>query len=127
MSPDPDAPTDPTYAKVCKRALKQAEYNTFIEVFSMKFDKSKCNYEDLVKHFFTFHDPTIKDAQGNDRGPQYASVIFCHTEEQKTIAEKVINDVADLLADRKIPRYKGFKISTVVWKANAFYKSHDSH
>ena len=50
---------------------------------------SKVCYEDLVKFFFTFHDPTQANRQVNDKGTQYASSIFYFNNEQKIIAEKI--------------------------------------
>lgn len=52
MSPDEDAPKNPTYRQVCTKTT------THVEVLHMRYDKTKIKYEDLVKHFFTFHDPT---------------------------------------------------------------------
>ncbi len=60
MSPDENAAPDPTYEEVCQRNT------TYVEVFHMKFDHSKISYEDLVKHFFTFHDPTTLNKQEQD-------------------------------------------------------------
>jgi peptide-methionine (S)-S-oxide reductase len=44
----------------------------------VKFDPARCTYEDLCTHFYTFHDPTTVNRQGNDSGTQYASVVFVH-------------------------------------------------
>lgn len=55
-------------------------------------------YRELVKFFFQFHDPTMGDRQFNDRGTQYASVIYCTDEEQKRIATEVKDELqVDLL------------------------------
>ena len=74
MSADENAPANPTYRQVCSKET------SFVEVLHMRFDNTKVKYEDLVKHFFTFHDPTTFQKQGNDTGPQYASVIFYHSD-----------------------------------------------
>ena len=55
MSPDLDAPKHPTYRQVCTKTTSH------VEVFHLRFDNTKISYRELVKHFFTFHDPTTKD------------------------------------------------------------------
>ena len=67
---------DPTYREVCSGSTGH------VEVCQVKYDPGKTSYERLAKHFFTFHDPTTKNRQGNDAGTQYASVIFAHDPEQ---------------------------------------------
>ena len=62
MSPDPNAVENPAYRAVCSGMTGH------VEVLHIKFDKSKVSYEKLVKHLFTFHDPTTKEGQGNDKG-----------------------------------------------------------
>ena len=56
-----------------------------VEVYNLKFDGDEKTYEDLVKHFFMFHDPTTLNQQGNDMGTQYASAIFCSDQKQVCI------------------------------------------
>ena len=53
MSPDPDAPKNPSYRQVCSKITSHGE------VLHIRFDNSKVTFEDLVKHFFTFHDTTM--------------------------------------------------------------------
>lgn len=53
-----------------------------VEVYDLTFEGDEKTYEDLVKHFYSFHDPTTPNQQGNDRGTQYASAIFCHDDKQ---------------------------------------------
>jgi peptide-methionine (S)-S-oxide reductase len=53
-----------------------------VEVFDLEFEGDETTYENLVKHFFMFHDPTTWGRQGEDVGSQYASVIYCHDDKQ---------------------------------------------
>ena len=74
---------NPTYEEVCGGQTGHAE------VFQVTFDPSIITYKQLVEVFFLTHDPTQMNRQGNDVGEQYRSVIYCHDEEQKIIAEGV--------------------------------------
>jgi peptide-methionine (S)-S-oxide reductase len=51
-------------------------------VYQLEFEGNDKTYEDLVKHFFMFHDPTTLNRQGNDVGTQYASVIYVYDDKQ---------------------------------------------
>lgn len=72
---------NPTYDQVCTGTTGHAES------IQITYDPSKISYDDLLEVFWKTHDPTTKDRQGNDIGPQYRSVIFYHDEEQKKLAE----------------------------------------
>ena len=63
------------------------------EAIEVTFDPDVLSYRDLLAFFFQIHDPSTKDRQGNDRGRSYRSEIFTTTDEQKTTAEEVIQDV----------------------------------
>jgi peptide-methionine (S)-S-oxide reductase len=78
---------NPTYEQVCDKKTGHAE------VVQVTFDPAEISYEDLLRVFFTIHDPTTKDRQGNDVGPQYRSVIFTHDEAQRATAEKIIAEI----------------------------------
>jgi peptide-methionine (S)-S-oxide reductase len=78
----------PTYEDVCGGATGHAE------VVRVTFDPAVLSYRDLLRVFFTIHDPTTRDRQGNDVGPQYRSVIFALTPEQRADAEAVIAEIA---------------------------------
>ncbi len=65
------------------------------ESIQVMFDPHIISYETLVTIFFATHDPTTLNQQGYDRGTQYRSVIFYHTDEQKKIAEKIKKDLDD--------------------------------
>jgi peptide-methionine (S)-S-oxide reductase len=58
------------------------------EVIRFHYDPSIITYEQLLEVFWHTHDPTTKDRQGNDIGPQYRSVIYFHNDEQKSIASE---------------------------------------
>lgn len=72
----------PTYEQVCGKATGHAE------VVQVTFDPVAISYGELLDVFFTIHDPTTKDRQGNDVGPQYRSAIFTHSEEQDRVAHE---------------------------------------
>lgn len=90
------------------------------EAIQILFDPEKINYREILLIFFATHDPTTLNRQQNDVGTQYRSAIFYHDEEQKEVAEKVI----DLLE-----REKAFEdpIVTEVTEASAFYEAEQEH
>jgi peptide-methionine (S)-S-oxide reductase len=78
---------NPTYYQVCEGTTGHAE------VIQIKFDPQVVSYKDLLDVFFTVHDPTTLNRQGNDVGTQYRSAIYYHSPEQKTTAEQTIKDL----------------------------------
>ncbi len=73
---------NPTYEQVCSK-------NTgHVEVAQIVYDPSKITFDEILEVFWKTHDPTTVDQQGNDRGPQYRSVIFYNSPEQKQKAEE---------------------------------------
>ncbi|HLU47553.1 MAG TPA: peptide-methionine (S)-S-oxide reductase MsrA [Planctomycetota bacterium] len=72
----------PTYEDVCTKTTGH------IEVAEVTFDPEKLSYAKLLEKFWKLHDPTSLDRQGGDKGPQYRSVIFYHSDEQRRIAEE---------------------------------------
>ena len=78
---------DPTYEQVCTDRTGHAE------VVQLTFDPTIISYEEILKIFFTVHDPTTLNRQGADSGTQYRSVIFYHSDQQKSIAQQVIREV----------------------------------
>lgn len=75
---------NPTYEQVCSKQTGHAE------VVQITFDPSVISYREVLEVFFTIHDPTTPNRQGNDVGPQYRSVIFYHSPEQRRMAEEVM-------------------------------------
>jgi peptide-methionine (S)-S-oxide reductase len=72
------------------------------EVIQITFDPQVISYRELLEIFFSAHDPTTPNRQGNDVGPEYRSVIFYHDENQKKIAEDVLATFARKLWDKPI-------------------------
>ena len=70
---------NPTYREVCGGNTGHAE------VVQITYDPSVISYRELLEVFFTIHDPTTKDRQGGDVGPQYRSIILTHSDEQARI------------------------------------------
>ena len=75
---------NPTYEQVCAKRTGHAE------VVRVVFDPSVVSYTDILRIFFTIHDPTTKDRQGADVGPQYRSIIIAQDDAQMAIAREVI-------------------------------------
>ena len=73
---------DPTYRQVCTGTTGHAE------VCQIHFDPSVISFTELLEVFWSTHDPTTLNRQGNDIGPQYRSVIFYHNEKQKRLSEE---------------------------------------
>lgn len=78
---------NPTYEQVCTGKTGH------VEVVQLTFDPSIARYREILEVFFAMHDPTSWDRQGNDSGPQYRSVVFYHSDEQRAVAEETIRDL----------------------------------
>jgi peptide-methionine (S)-S-oxide reductase len=105
---------NPTYKQVCSG-------NTgHVEVVQVTFDPELVSYRELLKIFFTVHDPTTADRQGNDVGTQYRSVIYYTGEDQRREAEEYIDELT---------KTKAFAspIVTALEPAKEFYAAEDYH
>jgi len=89
------------------------------EVIQVKFDPKVVSFEEILEVFWTVHDPTTLNRQGNDVGPHYRSVIFHHNDEQKRIAQRSKKEVAPQLWDKPIV--------TEISPMKAFYEAEDYH
>ena len=91
-----------------------------VEVVQVTFDPEVTSFREILEVFFTIHDPTSMDRQGNDAGTQYRSVIFYHDDGQRAVAEEVIRDLnAEGLWSRPIV--------TELRPATTFYVAEDYH
>jgi peptide-methionine (S)-S-oxide reductase len=78
---------NPSYEAVCAKKTGHAE------VVQITYDDAEVSFEDLLRVFFTIHDPTTKDRQGHDIGPQYRSIILTHNDAQRAASEKMIAEI----------------------------------
>jgi peptide-methionine (S)-S-oxide reductase len=78
---------NPTYEDVCRGTTGHAE------VVQVHFDPEVVSFGDVLRVFFTIHDPTTRDRQGHDIGSQYRSVVFYDGEEQRRIAHEVLQEI----------------------------------
>jgi peptide-methionine (S)-S-oxide reductase len=108
------ASENPTYEDICSGETGHAE------VVQIHFDADKISYHELLEIFFTLHDPTTLNRQGNDAGTQYRSAIFWHSPAQKVAAEALI---AELTAANVFGR----RIVTEITEAPVFWPAEDYH
>jgi peptide-methionine (S)-S-oxide reductase len=104
----------PSYEDVCAGRTGHAE------VVEVTFDPERVSYDQLVGVFFDIHDPTQLDRQGPDTGSQYRSVIFVHSEDQRSVAERTIGQLSSSRAFRR-------PIVTRIEPAGTFWQAEDYH
>jgi len=105
---------NPTYEQVCTGRTGHAES---VEI---TFDPNIVSFRDLLRIFFTTHDPTTLNRQGNDVGTQYRSAVFCRDERQTQIAEEVVRELTTAGVWRK-------KIVTEIVPFTSFYPAEQYH
>lgn len=103
---------NPTYEQVCSGDTGHAE------VVKLEFDPSIVSYRDLLEIFFTIHDPTTLNRQGNDVGTQYRSVIYYQSPQQEATARQVIAEMANVW---------DAPIVTELAPAETYYRAEDYH
>ncbi|MGB1551925.1 MAG: peptide-methionine (S)-S-oxide reductase MsrA, partial [Schleiferiaceae bacterium] len=102
---------NPTYREVCTK--RTGHY----EAVHVVFDPEQVSFEELARVFFETHDPTQRDGQGPDIGPQYRSAVFFQNEAQREVAQKL----KDLLIA------KGYDVATEILPAAEFYSAENYH
>lgn len=105
---------DPTYQQVSNSETGHAE------VVQVIYDPEKITYEDLLSEFWEVHNPTLLNQQGADIGSQYRSVIFYHSDKQKSQAEH------SKLEEQMSGKYD-MKIATKIEQASTFYPAEEKH
>ena len=105
---------NPSYEEICTGKSGHAE------VVQLSFEPAIISYQQILKIFFTLHDPTQLNRQGNDVGTQYRSAIFYHDAEQQKIATKIIKD----MTDKKMFEQA---IVTQTCTAETFYSAEEYH
>jgi peptide-methionine (S)-S-oxide reductase len=103
---------NPTYEQVCTNETGHAE------VVQITYDADQISYADLLKVFFSTHNPTTLNRQGEDVGTQYRSVIFFGSEEERQTAEEIKREMAPLWDD---------PIVTEIAPLEKFYPAEDYH
>ena len=103
---------NPSYEQVCSHTTGHAE------VAQVTFDPERVSYDQLLEVFWAMHDPTQVDRQGPDIGDQYRSVIFTHSEEQRSAAEASLQRAQDRFTR---------PIATKIEPLQAFYPAEDYH
>ena len=104
----------PTYEAVCSGK------SGHVEVVQITYKSHVISFKEILEIFFSIHDPTQLNHQGNDIGSQYRSVIFYHSSEQEEIALQVIRDLEDSNIWKK-------PIVTQITPFNDFYQAEDYH
>ena len=105
---------NPTYKDVCSGRTGHAE------VVQVEYDPARVSYEQLLTLFWSIHDPTQLNRQGNDVGGQYRSAIFFHTSQQEAAARKSKQDLED---SGRIAK----PIVTEVTPSSTVYKAEEHH
>ncbi|KAI5296177.1 Peptide-methionine (S)-S-oxide reductase [Ascosphaera acerosa] len=105
---------DPSYKQVCSGTTGHAE------ALQITYDASKVSYRDLIEFFYRMHDPTSVDRQGPDRGTQYRSAIFTHSDEQAEIAKDITERVSKQW-------WTDAPVSTVIVPAGKWWDAEDYH
>ncbi len=107
---------NPSYEEVCSGMTGHNE------VVLVVYDKTECSYESLLKTFWESHNPTQGMSQGNDQGTQYRSGIYYFNDEQKSLAERSLQDYQQKLSSA------GYgAITTEIKAASTFYYAEEYH
>lgn len=112
---------NPTYKQVC------TGQSGHVEVLFVELNDPSKHFEELCRFFFSFHDPTTRNRQGNDTGFQYSSWIFCGDDEQMEIAKKVMEELQVAIDRRAVTAFLNKKVHTRVTELSEFTEAHAAH
>ena len=104
---------DPGYREVCSGSTGHAE------VVQVDFDEDVLSFRELLHVFFSIHNPTTKNREGNDVGSQYRSIVLTHDDEQRAIVEDVIDELGEAIFEDPIV--------TEVEPLETFYEAEPKH
>ncbi len=108
----------PTYRQVCDGTTGHAE------VVRVEFDPAQISYREVLEIFFTIHDPTTLNRQGNDAGTQYRSAIYVHSAEQRSVAEEVIREAQTHYRERIVTEVTD---AGPYWRAETYHQEYFRH
>jgi peptide-methionine (S)-S-oxide reductase len=120
MSPYDGFSSQPTYDEVCSGE------SGHVEVLLVELHDPRTHFEELVRFFFQFHDPTTKFQQGSDRGFQYSSWVFCEDDEQLEVAKRVRHELQQLVITGLV-RYEKGRIVTCISSLREFTPASTEH
>ncbi len=103
------------YREVCTGTTNHAE------AVKLEFDPKVISYEEIIKKFFEFHDPTTLNSQGPDFGTQYRSEIFYLNDKQKKIAQKIIDEENARLSGKVVTKLSELKN---YWTAEEYHQKY---
>ncbi len=106
---------NPDYKTVCNGSSGHAE------VVEITYDESQITLSQLLEIFFTIHDPTTLNRQGNDIGPQYRSIVFYQNEQQKSVIEEAIQQAQE---DYRDPIVTQVEPQQVFWPAEEYHHNY---
>jgi len=102
---------NPTYREVCSK--RTGHY----EAVHVVFDPAQVSFEEIARVFFETHDPTQRNGQGPDIGPQYRSAVFFQDQTQREVSEKLVG----------LLEAKGYDVATEILPAATFYSAENYH
>ena len=105
---------DPSYEDICTGSTGH------VEVVQVKYDTNELVFQDILNIFFSIHDPTTLNRQGNDIGTQYSSVIFYHNDNQKEVS---LSTIERLTKEELWPN----PVVTEIKQLGIFYRAEDYH
>ncbi len=108
---------NPTYEQICDKKTGHAE------VVKLEFDPAVVSYADILRVFFTIHDPTTQDRQGADVGPQYRSIIIAQDDAQMATARAVMDEItaANIWGAPLVTQLSG---PVTYWPAEAYHQDY---